>query len=94
VWLWEDGKPAAIAVPREPVESVVRVQHVYTPPEKRRRDYAGVCVGELSKHIVESRHRAILYTDLGNPTSNSIYAESGTAPLLKPSATDLSDRGP
>jgi predicted GNAT family acetyltransferase len=77
VWLWEDDEPAAMAVSREPVERVVRVQHVYTPPEKRRRGYAGACVGQLSKHILDSGFRSILYTDLGNPTSNSIYRRIG-----------------
>jgi predicted GNAT family acetyltransferase len=77
VWLWEDGEPAAMAVSRGPVENVVRLQHVYTPPEKRRRGYAGACVGQLSKHILDSGYRSILYTDLGNPTSNSIYRRIG-----------------
>jgi predicted GNAT family acetyltransferase len=77
VWLWEDGEPAAMAVSREPVEKVVRVQHVYTPPEKRRRGYAGACVCELSRHILDRGYRSILYTDLGNPSSNSIYRRMG-----------------
>jgi hypothetical protein len=77
VWLWEDGEPVAMAVSREPVEKVVRVQHVYTPPEKRRKGYAGACVGQLSKHILDSGYRSILYTDLGNRTSNSIYRRIG-----------------
>jgi predicted GNAT family acetyltransferase len=77
VWLWEDVEPVAMAVSREPVENVVRVQHVYTPPEKRRKGYAGACVGELSKHIIDGGYRSILYTDLGNPTSNSIYRRIG-----------------
>jgi hypothetical protein len=77
VWLWDDGEPVSMAVSREPVEKVVRIQHVYTPPEKRSRGYAGACVAELSRQIVDTGRRAILYTDLGNPTSNSIYRRIG-----------------
>jgi hypothetical protein len=77
VWIWDDGEPVSMAVARRPVESVVRVAAVYTPPGKRNRGYAGACVGDLSKRIRESGHRPILYTDLGNPASNSIYRRIG-----------------
>jgi predicted GNAT family acetyltransferase len=76
-WLWEDGGPASMAANSEPVEGVVRVQAVYTPPEKRKRGYAGACVADLSKRMQEAGHRCILYTDLGNPTSNSVYRRIG-----------------
>jgi predicted GNAT family acetyltransferase len=76
-WLWEDGGPASMAANSEPVEGVVRVQAVYTPPEKRKRGYAGACVADLSRRMQEAGHRCILYTDLGNPTSNSVYRRIG-----------------
>jgi hypothetical protein len=31
LWLWDDGKPGAMAVVGEPVENVVSSQYVYTP---------------------------------------------------------------
>ena len=77
IWLWEDGGSVSMAVCRNPVEGVVRVSGVYTPPELRRRGYAEACVYEVSKHSIEAGHRPILYTDLGNPTSNSIYRRIG-----------------
>lgn len=76
-WLWEDRGPASMAVSTPPVERVVRVGYVYTPPELRNRGYAGACVGALSKQVLEGGHRSILYTDLGNPVSNSIYRRLG-----------------
>ena len=76
-WLWEDGGPASMAANSEPVEGVVRVQAVYTPPERRNRGYAGACVCDLSRRMSEAGHRCILYTDLGNPTSNSVYRRIG-----------------
>jgi hypothetical protein len=44
---------------------------------KASRGHVRACVAELSKHILDNGHRAILYTDLGNPTSNSIYRRIG-----------------
>jgi len=77
LWLWEDEKPVAMAVGRTTIEGVVRVAGVYTPPEIRGRGYATACVHELSRRILERGERPCLYTDLGNPTSNSIYRRMG-----------------
>lgn len=76
-WLWEDGDPVAMAANSEPIEGVCRIQAVYTPPERRMHGYAGACVGEVSREIHDSGYRCILYTDLGNPTSNSVYRRIG-----------------
>ena len=59
------------------MEGVVRVQLVYTPPEHRNKGYASACVTSLSKQIRDEGYRCILYTDLGNPISNSIYRRMG-----------------
>jgi len=77
IWMWLDGEPVSMAVTREPVEDVVRVAGVYTPTDKRKRGYAGACVYDLSRQIRDCGRRPILYTDLGNPTSNSIYQRIG-----------------
>ena len=73
LWLWDDGGPMSMAVGRKPAEGVVRISGVYTPTEKRNRGYATACVHALSKHMRHAGFRCILYTDLANPTSNSIY---------------------
>jgi len=67
----------------EPVEDVVRMQFVYTPPERRNRCYAEACVADLSRRMQEAGHRCILYTDLGNPTSNSVYRRIGYRALAE-----------
>ncbi len=78
IWLWDQkGETTSMAVGREPVLSVVRLSGVYTPPAKRKRGYAAACVHALSKHLRDHGYRCILYTDLGNPTSNSIYRRIG-----------------
>lgn len=78
LWLWDqDGETSSMAVGREPAQGVVRLSGVYTPPEKRNHGYAAACVHALSKQLLDRGHRCILYTDLGNPTSNSIYRRIG-----------------
>jgi GNAT superfamily N-acetyltransferase len=76
-WIWEDGKPVSMAANSEPVDGVIRVQAVYTPPDRRNRGYAGACVGDLSRRKRDEGYRCMLYSDLGNPTSNSVYRRVG-----------------
>ena len=77
LWVWDDGQTVSMAVSRKPVAGVVRLAGVYTPPEQRKRGYAAACVYALSKHLRDAGYRCILYTDLANPTSNSIYRRIG-----------------
>jgi predicted GNAT family acetyltransferase len=78
LWVWDqNGETTSMAVSREPVQGVVRLSGVYTPPENRKHGYAAACVHALSKHLRVGGYRCILYTDLGNPTSNSIYRRIG-----------------
>jgi uncharacterized protein len=78
LWVWDQNEETpSMAVCRNPVLGVVRLSGVYTPPEKRKHGYAAACVHALSKHLRAGGYRCILYTDLGNPTSNSIYRRIG-----------------
>lgn len=78
LWLWDrGGETVSMAVSRKPVHGVVRLSGVYTPPEKRKHGYAAACVHALSKRLGDAGYRCILYTDLDNPTSNSIYRRIG-----------------
>ena len=77
IWLWDSTEPVSMAGLTAPMEGVVRVQLVYTPPEHRNRGYASACVSSLSKQIRDEGYRCILYTDLGNPISNAIYRRMG-----------------
>jgi uncharacterized protein len=76
-WLWEDGEPTAMAAYTPPAEGVVRLQWVYTPRAMRKRGYASACVAALSTKLRLEGRRCILYTDLGNAGSNSIYRRLG-----------------
>jgi GNAT superfamily N-acetyltransferase len=77
LWLWDDCETVSMAVSREPIAGVVRLSGVYTPPDKRRRGYGAACAYALSKNLRDAAYRCVLYTDLGNPTSNSIYRRIG-----------------
>jgi predicted GNAT family acetyltransferase len=78
LWLWDRrGEAVSMAVTREPIHGVVRLSGVYTPPEHRRHGYAEVCVHALSRQFHAAGYRCILYTDLSNSTSNSIYRRIG-----------------
>jgi predicted GNAT family acetyltransferase len=61
-----------------PIAGVVRIGPVYTPPEHRRRGYAGSAVAAASRLALGNGARVcMLLTDDTNPTSNKIYAEVG-----------------
>ena len=77
LWLWDHEETVSMAVSREPVAGVVRVSGVYTPLEHRKHGYAEACVYGLSKWFCDEGYRCMLYTDLANPTSNSIYRRIG-----------------
>jgi predicted GNAT family acetyltransferase len=83
IYLWEDtGKPVSMAAKGRPTERGMTVTMVYTPPELRRNGYATACVARVCREILNSGSDfCTLYTDLSNPTSNSIYMKIGFKPV-------------
>lgn len=77
LWLWQNGGVVSMAVCSKPIQGVVRVSAVYTPRENRMHGYAAACVHGVSKHLTDMGYRCMLYTDLANPTSNSVYRRIG-----------------
>ena len=77
LWIWEETWPKSMSVSIKPVAGITRIGGVYTPPENRKNGYAAACVHGLSRLEQNTGHRCILYTDLENPTSNSIYRRIG-----------------
>jgi GNAT superfamily N-acetyltransferase len=76
-WLWQVDAPVSMVGRTAAVEGVVRMQAVYTPRLHRNQGFAAACVGRLSELVANEGHRCILYTDLANPTPNSIYRRLG-----------------
>jgi hypothetical protein len=82
LYIWYDGQPVSKAWPSRPTLHGITVTGVYTPPEYRRRGYATSCVASLSRLLLaEGYQYCTLYTDLANPTSNSIYQKIGYRPI-------------
>ncbi len=76
--LWKDPQPVSLAACSGPTPHGMRIGPVYTPPEQRGKGYASANVAALSQHLLNSgRHFCYLFTDLANPTSNSIYWKIG-----------------
>jgi uncharacterized protein len=82
LYFWDDEGPATMVAARGMTSTSARVGHVYTPPEKRRHGYATAAVAALTTRLLgEGRSWCCLYTDLANPTSNSIYQQVGYRPV-------------
>lgn len=78
VFLWDDGRPVAMAACAAKTPHGARVGYVYTPPAQRGRGYATALVAGLSDRLLRSGLRfCCLYTDLSNPVSNRIYQRIG-----------------
>jgi GNAT superfamily N-acetyltransferase len=77
--IWEaGGRPVAVACLTRQVVKMTRIGPVYTPPEFRGRGYASVLTAEASRRArAAGAEEVLLYTDLANPTSNSIYRRIG-----------------
>ena len=81
--LWEDDGPVSLAGYGAPSPNGMRVGPVYTPPGLRGRGYASALTAAVTETILSSGRRfAFLFTDLANPTSNSIYRRIGYRPVL------------
>jgi predicted GNAT family acetyltransferase len=81
VHLWhEGGAPVALAAVSA-AAGVARVGPVYTPPRQRRRGYGAAVTAEATAAALAGGAKQVaLYTDLANPTSNSIYQAIGYRP--------------
>jgi predicted GNAT family acetyltransferase len=80
--LWEDDRPVSFGGFGGPTPNGIRIGPVYTPPELRRRGYASALTAELTRTLLEGGRRfCFLFTDLANPTSNTIYQRVGYEPV-------------
>ncbi|MDR0464906.1 MAG: GNAT family N-acetyltransferase [Treponema sp.] len=80
--LEENGIPVSMAQKSREMQTVCGVSYVYTPPYFRGKGYATSCVAAVSRLILEAGFKkCVLYTDLANPVSNSIYKKIGYNPI-------------
>jgi len=82
IFLWEDGEPVALAGQSRSTPHGCCIGPVYTPPTFRCRGYARALTAALSQRLLDSgKQFTALFTDLANPTSNSIYQQIGYRPV-------------
>ncbi|MFD4676597.1 GNAT family N-acetyltransferase [Lentzea sp. NPDC058450] len=81
--LWEsDGTPVAWASGSLPEAGMTRVGPVYTPPGHRRHGYGAAATAAVTRWALDQGAAdVLLFTDLTNPVSNSIYQRIGYRPV-------------
>lgn len=80
--LWQHaGERVSLAGVSAPAAGVARVAPVYTRPDARRRGFgAAVAAAATAVALAAGAEQVVLYADLANPTSNSIYQAIGYQP--------------
>jgi GNAT superfamily N-acetyltransferase len=78
-FVWEDDdRLVAMASLTRPSQKGITVNAVYTPLELRCRGYGSALVAAVSQEgLNRGKDFCILYTDMANPVSNSIYRKIG-----------------
>ncbi len=76
--LEDNGVPVSMAGFTREMQTAIGVAFVYTPPYYRGNGYASSCVAQISQIALDNGFtKCVLYTDLLNLTSNSIYQKIG-----------------
>jgi len=82
LFIWENNDAVAMAGFARQTSHGIAISWVYTPAHLRRSGYATSCVAALTQRMLDSGKKfCCLYTDLANPTSNSIYQKIGYRPV-------------
>lgn len=82
IWCHGDT-PVSWAAANAPASGMARIGPVYTPPEHRRHGYGAAVTAACAAWARDNgAEHVVLYTDLANPTSNSIYQRIGFRPLV------------
>lgn len=77
-YVYEDVEIVSMARKQRPTKNGMSIGPVYTLNKYRNKGYGTAIVSELSKIILNSgKTFCTLFTDLSNPTSNSIYKKIG-----------------
>jgi GNAT superfamily N-acetyltransferase len=81
--LWRvDGEPVSHAAVGLPRSGMSRIGPVYTPREHRKHGYGSAVTAAAAQWAIDrGADHVVLFTDLANPTSNSIYQQVGFVPV-------------
>jgi predicted GNAT family acetyltransferase len=90
LFFWDDGGPRCMVAATRDLPNGVCVNAVYTPPPNRARGYASAAVATMSEDFLRrGKAYCCLYTDVDNPTSNSIYTRIGYHPIREDVSIDF-----
>jgi predicted GNAT family acetyltransferase len=82
LFVWETEEVVSMAAIERESRCGAALSWVFTPAHLRRQGYATSCVAALTQRMLDSGKKfCCLYTDLANPTSNSIYQKLGYQPV-------------
>jgi predicted GNAT family acetyltransferase len=78
-FLWEvDGEAVSYAVAGDPAVGMSRIGPVYTPPAHRGKGYGSAVTAAVAQWAIDQgAENVVLFADLANPVSNSIYQRIG-----------------
>jgi len=82
--IWRDGRgtPVALAGSSREVAGMRRIGPVYTLEQHRRRGYgAAVTAVACRRALQRGTSQLLLYADVDNPTSTTLYERLGFAPV-------------
>jgi predicted GNAT family acetyltransferase len=81
--LWEAAcEPTSMAGMTDVINGTARIGPVYTPPSLRGRGYGGGVTAAITELATDQGAASVvLFTDLANPTSNSLYLKLGYEPI-------------
>lgn len=82
--LWEvDGEPVALASASVPAAGMSRIGPVWTPTRHRNRGFGSAATAAASRWALDAgAEHVVLFTDLANPVSNTIYPRIGYRPVF------------
>lgn len=72
-----DGQVVSMAQLGYVAGGMGRINAVYTPPHQRRKGYAGALVAKVCAELLADGLLPVLFADLANPVSNSVYQGIG-----------------
>jgi len=84
LYILEDDSGMAVSMAKivRQIVSASNIGLVYTPPYLRGQGYASSVTAQISQLCLDAGQKSCaLYTDLSNPTSNSIYQKIGYTPI-------------
>jgi len=74
--------PVSLAGRNRTAGGQARIGPVYTPPDLRGRGFGGAATAAITQAALDDgAEGVVLFTDLANPTSNTLYQRLGYRPI-------------